>query len=178
MWEYLEGGIDQCVPSLILSTLITRWALIFEWKDENKIWLARGAPRRWYSKSEDGFSINNMPTRFGSFSFNTSTSLVGVSITRLLFIPPPFGELLANTTTTTTTTTTTITTTTTTTIYVILRLRSLSSLQKLVNVSLVNISPINANVSLININATREEVTIEIGDKTKNLSIDIHGMFV
>jgi hypothetical protein len=169
LWEYLEGGIDQCVPSLILSTLITRWALIFEWKDENKIWLARGAPRRWYNKSEDGFSINNMPTRFGSFSFNTSTSLVGVSITRLVFIPPPFGVLLLNTTTTTTTTTT---------IYVILRLRSLSSLQKLVNVSFVNISPINANVSLIDLNATREEVTIEIGDKTKNVSIDIHGMFV
>ena len=49
LWSYLEGGIDQCVPSLMLPASATRWQLVLERYDEDVLYLARGAPRRWFA---------------------------------------------------------------------------------------------------------------------------------
>ena len=71
LFEYLEGGIDQCVPSLVVSTLTTIWALAFTWWAEpGTLWLAKGAPRRWYA---GGFSADRLVTAFGAVSFSSVT---------------------------------------------------------------------------------------------------------
>jgi hypothetical protein len=162
LWEYLEGGIDQCVPSLILSSLMTRWALVFEWRGEKKLWLARGAPRRWYNASEGGFSVKQMPTEFGTVSYNLTTTVAGVLTGSVWFTTPPFGEMSGNTET----------------LILVIRLRALSSDLSLVNASIVNINPPGANVTLINVNATEECVSLAIGnDEKRTVSVVISGVF-
>jgi len=66
LWGYLEGGIDQCVPSIMLSSIATRWQLVLERYDEDVIYLNAGAPRRWFDISGGGFAIKGAYTRFGS----------------------------------------------------------------------------------------------------------------
>jgi hypothetical protein len=68
LWGYLEGGIDQCIPSIMLSSIATRWQLVLERYDEDVLFLARGAPKRWFLPSNGGFSVERAATRFGSVS--------------------------------------------------------------------------------------------------------------
>ena len=75
LWGYLEGGIDQCVPSIMLSSIATRWQLVLERYDEDVLYLARGAPRRWFSPSSGGFSIARAATRFGAVALTVNTSV-------------------------------------------------------------------------------------------------------
>lgn len=65
LWSYLEGGIDECVPSIMLPAIATRWQLVLERYDTNTIWLAKGAPRRWASPKTGGYQVSNAATRFG-----------------------------------------------------------------------------------------------------------------
>jgi hypothetical protein len=112
LWEYLEGGIAQCIPSLILPAAATRWALVLEHKDADVLWLAKGAPRRWSAASLSpnasvALSAINVPTRFGTVTFS-SQNLVAVdaekretgnftvtdletAIMTVSFAPPPFA---------------------------------------------------------------------------------------
>jgi len=66
LWGYLEGGIDQCVPSIMLPAIATRWQMVFERYDEDTLYLARGAPRRWFDPSTGGFEVRRAATRFGT----------------------------------------------------------------------------------------------------------------
>ena len=68
LWSYLEGGIDMCVPSVMLPAIATRWQLVLERYDEDVIYLARGAPRRWFNTTTGGFSVRDAATRFGAVS--------------------------------------------------------------------------------------------------------------
>ncbi len=86
----------MCTPALTVASLATRWALVFEhWDYLGTVWLAKGAPRRWYStqEGEGGFSIASAPTRYGFVSYNASTSsLTNTSSTSIMFAPPPYGK--------------------------------------------------------------------------------------
>jgi len=66
LWGYLEGGIDQCIPSIMLPAIATRWQLVLERYDEDVLHLCTGAPRRWYQPGQGGFSIARAATRFGT----------------------------------------------------------------------------------------------------------------
>jgi hypothetical protein len=66
LWVYLEGGIDECVPSIMLPAIATRWQLVHERYDSDTLWLAKGAPRRWADVAGGGFSVARAATRFGS----------------------------------------------------------------------------------------------------------------
>lgn len=66
LWSYLEGGIDECIPSIMLSAYATRLQLVLETPDEDTIWLAKGAPRRWFAPAGGGFSVARALTRFGA----------------------------------------------------------------------------------------------------------------
>jgi hypothetical protein len=68
LWVYLEGGIDMCVPSVMLPAIATRWQLVLERYDEDVLYLARGAPRRWFAPADGGFAVRGAATRFGSVS--------------------------------------------------------------------------------------------------------------
>merc|ERR1712039_826884 len=56
------------MASSIPVAVWTRWMLVQEDRDAPLIYLGRGAPQRWYSKSEP-FGIRNAPTRFGPVSY-------------------------------------------------------------------------------------------------------------
>eukprot|EP00052_Salpingoeca_macrocollata_P022678 m.197901 g.197901 ORF g.197901 m.197901 type:complete len:939 (+) comp21867_c0_seq3:48-2864(+) len=72
LWSYLEGGIDECVPSIMLPALATRWQLVLERYDTDVVWLGKGVPRRWARVSGGGFAIEQAATRFGRVSFAVS----------------------------------------------------------------------------------------------------------
>ena len=159
--RYLEGGIDQCVPSLVLATLSTHWALVFQWRGETKIWLARGAPRRWYNASEGGFAVERVPTRFGSVSFAAATTAAGSAAANISFAPPPFssrggaGELL-----------------------IVVRLRPLSPGQALSGASVDSVEPPGASVRLVDASAESETVTVSLGEMTALVSFTVRATFV
>jgi len=61
---------------------LTRWQLVFEdfyrpSADQGAIWLARAAPKRWFTKGSS-FEVERAPTRYGRLSFNVSTSATGL----------------------------------------------------------------------------------------------------
>ena len=74
LWGYLEGGIDQCIPSIMLPAIATRWQLVLERYDEDVLYLAAGAPRRWYSPQGGGFAIERAATRFGSVGLRVASA--------------------------------------------------------------------------------------------------------
>jgi hypothetical protein len=77
LWGYLEGGIDQCIPSIMLPAIATRWQFVLERYDEDTLYLAAGAPRRWFDPLGGGVAIQRAATRFGSVDLSMSNS-VGV----------------------------------------------------------------------------------------------------
>jgi hypothetical protein len=83
LWGYLEGGIDECVPSIMLTAISTRWQLVLERYDETNLYLSKGAPRRWFDPANGGFSITNAATRFGQISMNVSNTATSSGETSL-----------------------------------------------------------------------------------------------
>lgn len=55
--------------SSVASSYWVRWMFLSENADEDIIYIARGAPRRWYVQPE-AFGISDAPTRFGRVSYN------------------------------------------------------------------------------------------------------------
>ena len=91
LWSYLEGGIDACVPSLLFPAQTTRWALLLEHWDYDAVWVARGAPRRWYA---GGFALRDAPTRFGTVSYSVAAAASSaVTDVAVSFAPPPYEQL-------------------------------------------------------------------------------------
>lgn len=74
LWGYLEGGIDMCVPSVMLPAIATRWQFVLERYDEDVLYLNRGAPRRWFAPADGGFAVERASTRFGTVSLNVSNA--------------------------------------------------------------------------------------------------------
>ena len=70
-WECGIGGEDcsLCVVSAIPSSYWVRWMLAMDNPDEDMVYLARGAPRRWYAAGGEPFGIKRAPTRFGLLSY-------------------------------------------------------------------------------------------------------------
>merc|ERR1712176_1016093 len=76
-------GIDVslCVVNVIEVARLTRWQLVFEpyrsegGKDVQQVWLARGAPKRWF-RDPEGFAASGLTlaNAGGKISFNVQTS--------------------------------------------------------------------------------------------------------
>ena len=64
------GGEDcsLCMVSSIAPAYWIRWMLLSESADESTVYLARGAPRRWYKQAQP-FGISKAPTRFGEVTY-------------------------------------------------------------------------------------------------------------
>ena len=148
LWTYLEGGIDQCVPSLVLSTLATRWALAFEWRPQpDTLWLARGAPRRWYAA--DGLEVRDLPTSFGTLSFTASTVATNATTQQsrfaVSFAPPPFAAPSGAPP-----------------ILLVLRLRALEPGAAMVGAILADLAPPGAPATLASWDAATETVSVAL----------------
>ena len=70
-WRASLGEIQAsfCTPSQMLVSSMTAMQFLSESRDEEALWLARAAPRRWYA---EGFNVTNGPTRYGNLSFAIS----------------------------------------------------------------------------------------------------------
>jgi len=69
-----ENDISFCIVSQVIVARMTRWQLVFEdfYRYRTRsIWLARGAPKRWFQPGA-GFSVANVSTRIGLISFTVS----------------------------------------------------------------------------------------------------------
>lgn len=76
-----ENDISYCIVTQILAARLTRWQLVFEdtyraTVDGNMptIWLARGAPLRWFQFTTgggggNGFNVTSVPTEVGLVSY-------------------------------------------------------------------------------------------------------------
>ena len=175
LWEYLEGGIDQCVPSLMLAPLSTLWALLFEWRPQpDTLWLARGAPRRWFD--DGGFAVENAPTSFGIVSFSAaaaaaaaagaaagaSTTANATTVFSVAFAPPPFAAPRAAGGTPLT---------------LVLRVRALAPGSAMVGAVLVDVTPSGARVALVSSNATAETATVELAPPFEAVAFAVRAFF-
>lgn len=58
-----------CMVSGIASAFWVRWMLVDQSQDTNVVFIARGAPRRWYAQTAEPFGISLAPTRFGQVTY-------------------------------------------------------------------------------------------------------------
>jgi hypothetical protein len=56
------------------GSIATRWQLVLERYDEDALYLAAGAPRRWYAPGGGGFAVEGAATRFGAVSVAVSNA--------------------------------------------------------------------------------------------------------
>ena len=58
----------QVVPCQVMVPTMLRWALVYEERDANVLWLAKALPRRWLQPGQK-VKITDVPTRFGEVGF-------------------------------------------------------------------------------------------------------------
>jgi hypothetical protein len=63
-----------CIPAQQTIPLITRWMLVLEDSDEDRLHLAKGVPRQWVASGKI-IRIERAPTRWGRVSFTLQTKL-------------------------------------------------------------------------------------------------------
>jgi hypothetical protein len=158
LWTYLEGGIDQCVPSLVLATLATRWALAFEWRPQpDVLWLARGAPRRWYA--DGGFEVENLPTSFGTLSFSASSTASNATSFSVSFAPPPFAAAGKAP------------------LSIVLRVRALAPGATTASAAIADVLPPGALVTLASFDLATETATVVLAQPLAALSFVVRAAF-
>ena len=96
-WRASLGDIQAsfCTPSQTLVASMTAMQLLHTDRQSATIWLARGAPRRWYSAPSAGaaaaeikstaklFGVENGPSRWGTVSFSVGPQIDGVTAVRV-----------------------------------------------------------------------------------------------
>jgi hypothetical protein len=90
LWSYLEGGIDECVPSILLPALGTQYAMVFERYDLDTLFVGIGAPSRWVPLNSTGWSVTRAYTRFGLVSFSSTVAgsqIQQVAVSTLTYTP-------------------------------------------------------------------------------------------
>lgn len=66
----INGGTALfCMPAQHTIPLLVRWMLLLEDSDEDRLYLARGVPRKW-TVSGERIGISQAPTRWGRVSFD------------------------------------------------------------------------------------------------------------
>ena len=66
--------LDFCVPSTTLLAYMMKHMLVFEPRDDNSVWLLKGAPRRFYSPNAPAVTVTDAVTRFGTISYQLNIS--------------------------------------------------------------------------------------------------------
>ena len=57
-----------CTPAQLVAPLAVKWLLVFEDPESDTLWLAKGAPRDWWSEGKQ-FSVKDAVTRFGRVGY-------------------------------------------------------------------------------------------------------------
>lgn len=58
----------QVVPCQVMVPTMLRWALVYEERDAEVLWLGRAMPRRWLTPGQK-IKVSDVPTRFGEIGF-------------------------------------------------------------------------------------------------------------
>ncbi len=69
-----------CIPAQQTIPLITRWMMVLEDSDEDRLYLAKGVPRQWVASGKR-IGIEQAPTRWGRVSFTLQTKLESGAVT-------------------------------------------------------------------------------------------------
>jgi hypothetical protein len=69
-----------CVPAQQTIPLLVRWMLVLEDSDEDRLYLAKGVPREWFSSGEE-ILIERIPTRWGRVSFRLKADTAAKIVT-------------------------------------------------------------------------------------------------
>jgi len=77
---------DYCVPAQLVTPLMTKWMLVFEEPDADRLWLCKAVPRRWFGK---GFKVSGAPTRWGRVSFEVKPGEDGLHVSMDFDGEPP-----------------------------------------------------------------------------------------
>lgn len=70
---------DYCIPAQLTIPLMTKWMLVFEERDQDRLWLCKAAPRRWFAAGES-FSVHEAPTRWGKVSFEVKCAATRIVV--------------------------------------------------------------------------------------------------
>jgi len=86
--RFVKGGesAPYSVPAQLFAPLMTRWILVFEELEAQRLWLAKAIPRDWL---EDGkvTRVNGAPTRWGRVSYTLASQVKRGNITATLQLP-------------------------------------------------------------------------------------------
>lgn len=87
-----DGGEDcsLCMVSSMPPAMWIRWMLVQEDRDLSRVYLARGAPKRWFMQNQP-FGIQSAPTRFGVVSY-TLTAMEGGIDGSITLAPHPGSQ--------------------------------------------------------------------------------------
>jgi hypothetical protein len=85
-WRRSKAG--QVVPCQTQVPIMVRWALVYEERDAEVLWLCRATPRRWLQPG-GRVQIDQVPTRFGTVGFTLTRS--SASAGRLVLNLPKEG---------------------------------------------------------------------------------------
>lgn len=85
-WLHGESA-PYAVPAQLFAPLMTRWMLVFEELEAQRLWLAKAVPREWL---EDGkvTRVNDASTRWGRVSYTLVSEVKSGTITAKLQLPP------------------------------------------------------------------------------------------
>jgi len=59
----------QVLPCQVMVPVMVRWALVYEERDADTLWLCRAIPRRWLARGQR-LVVDRVPTRFGVVSYS------------------------------------------------------------------------------------------------------------
>lgn len=89
--------LDFCVPSTTLVAYMMKHLLVFEPRDENSLWILKGAPRRFYAPNSPAVTVTGAVTRYcqppiipslSSFFFHNGAKNIDL---RCVLQPAPSG---------------------------------------------------------------------------------------
>lgn len=87
--RFVKGGesAPYSVPAQLFAPLMTRWILVFEELEAQRLWLAKAIPRAWLTDGKVT-RVKGAPTRWGSVSYTLESQVERGTITATLQLPP------------------------------------------------------------------------------------------
>ena len=87
--RFVKGGesAPYSVPAQLFAPLMTRWILVFEELEAQRLWLAKAIPRAWLTDGKVT-RVKGAPTRWGRVSYTLVSQVERGTITANLQLPP------------------------------------------------------------------------------------------
>ena len=91
-----EVDLDFCVPSTTLVAFMLRWMLVFEGRDDDVVWLLKGAPRRFFAPARSTYAVEaGAPLNASTYVANAPTRYGDVGVTIAAIAAATHGDAVA-----------------------------------------------------------------------------------